>query len=781
MVGDPQPASPSPRPPPRRGVDLAVYLFVGLAVILLLPIAALGVIEGRQVDQASRAAADARLRMSAAALAREARAVGEGNVRALETLAGVLEDEDNWRDDAGRSLSTLHARHGGFDFVYAADATGRSFAADTTIPRGVPTVGIDYSDRGYVREALTTLRTAVSGVEVGRVTRHRAVHVGVPVVRDGAMIGILGGSLDLGQVQAVVDEVVAEFGDVHVHIVDDAGRFVAVSDGATDAEPFDAPVPPADAQRPVESRGRSRGGADVRVAKVSVGPTLRWTVVAFTAERDIAAAAAAARRRIIVVAAIMAVLGLLASALLASWLVRPIRGLAVAARRVSAGGEARAPAPRAREPREVAILLEVFDDMLTQIRQHTAELQDTVAARTGELAAANRTLEHKLAELREAQARLGLSDRMASVGTLAAGVAHEINNPLTYVRANLELMAEELARLDGAAPSPATVAEFQGVLTDALAGTTRITEIVRELKVFSRAEDETVEPTPLQPVIDMCAKVAGNEIRHRARLELTAGATRLALANPGKLTQVFLNLLINAAQAIEPGAADRNVIRVVTRDVADGVAVEVSDTGHGISAEHLHRIFDPFFTTKPVGQGTGLGLAICQRIVASLRGHIEVASDPGRGTTITVVLPAAAPAPRPSPRALTPTSAVDGLRVLAIDDEPLVLTLVQRALGGRDEVLAYADPRLALDRLRGGDPIDLVLCDVLMPTMTGLDFYDELCAVRPDLARRVVFMTGGEFTAAQTARLERAGRPVLAKPFSIDALRSTVAREAGAA
>lgn len=762
--------------PPGRGLPL--YIAIGLTLTILLPITAFALIEGRSLERGAHAEADAQLRMSAAALAREARAVGEGNLRALETLAGVLETTDDWRANAGSKLGTLHARYGGFNFVYAADRAGRSFAADTTVQYPVRAVtGVDYSDRAYFREAYETRRTAVSGVEVGRITGRPSVHVGAPVMgRDGQVVGMLGGSLDLEQVQAVVDKVAADYRNQHIHVIDEAGHFVAATrDSLAVRQPF-ALVAPADAQPLREMRAIGSDGRMMHAVIVPVGAPLKWSIVTFEAEDDIDAAPTAARRRLLIMALLMATLGVLVSAAFANWLLKPIRALAVAAERVSEGGEAVAPAPRRGEPREIAIMLSVFNDMLARIQSHTKDLQDTVAARTVELASTNKMLEQKLTELHDAQARLGLADRMASVGTLAAGVAHEINNPMTFVLGNLEVVVEELDRLAaaGAQESTLSLVDTRAALEDAIAGAQRVTAIVRELKVFSRAEDENIEAIALQPVLEMCTKVAGNEIRHSARLEVVADAQQLVWGNAGKLTQVFLNLLVNAAQAIQTGAADQNVIRVTTRDVRGGVAVDVSDTGVGISPENLTRIFDPFFTTKPVGQGTGLGLAICNRIVRSLGGTITVDSTLGRGTTITVTIPAASQARvEPPPPVATVASAVP-LRILAIDDEDSVLRMLQRGLGRRDQVVTFSDPRAALETLEAGASFDLVLCDVMMPVMTGLDFYERLKAARPELGMRVVFMTGGLFSPALTTGVEQTGRPALHKPFHVNDVRAVM-------
>src|SRR5450432_1494871 len=225
--------------------------------------------------------------------------------------------------------------------------------------------------------------------------------------------------------------------------------------------------------------------------------------------------------------------------------------------------------------------------------------------------------------------RLAHLDRMASLGTLAAGIAHEINNPLTYVIANLQLLEEEMPS------SP--------LLHDAIDGAERIRGIVSHIKTFSRAGDEHRAHVDLRSILDSSIKVVMSEVRARARLVRDYGHIPLILANPGQLGHVFLNLLLNAAHAIPEGNPHDNTIRVMTRAAAQGeIVVEIADTGRGIAAEVRHRIFDPFFTTTPVGRGTGLGLSVCHGIVRSLGGTITVESELGQGTTFRITLPASA-------------------------------------------------------------------------------------------------------------------------------------------
>ena len=368
------------------------------------------------------------------------------------------------------------------------------------------------------------------------------------------------------------------------------------------------------------------------------------------------------------------------------------------------------------------------------------------------------------------EARLRMADRMASVGTLAAGVAHEINNPLAYVVANLGYVGDALART----PGELARQELVEAVREAQDGAERVRRIVRDMKMFSRGDDEVPGPVDVRLVIDAAANVAWNEIRHRARLVKDhAHELPCAQATESRLGQVFLNLLINAAQAIREGSAAENEIRIASRQQGARVIVTVSDTGAGIEPEVLARLFDPFFTTKRSGEGTGLGLFICQNIVTALGGIITVASEPGRGSAFTVELPVAEVTGPSTRKAPDERVAVRRGRVLVIDDEPLIRTVVARTLK-QHEVSGETAAQAALERIRAGERFDVILCDVMMPQMSGVDFYALLEKDVPEQAARVVFITGGAFTQAAQQFLDRVTNPKVTKPFDVRDLRALV-------
>jgi PAS domain S-box-containing protein len=378
-------------------------------------------------------------------------------------------------------------------------------------------------------------------------------------------------------------------------------------------------------------------------------------------------------------------------------------------------------------------------------------------------------------ERKRLQAQMVASDRMVSIGTLAAGVAHEINNPLAYVLCNLDYLASDLPALLPAGDH----GELLEALRDAREGLQRVRQIVKDLKTFSRSDEQVHARVDLHAVLESAANMARNEVRHRAKLVKDLQPTPPVAGNEGKLGQVFLNLLVNAAQAMPDGAADHNEIRLSCRTGPEGVAVvEVADTGSGIPDELLRRIFDPFFTTKPVGVGTGLGLSICQGIVHAHGGKLEVSSEVGRGSTFRVTLPPAAAGVPDRAAAAGTIPATPSRRVLVVDDEVNVGAAIRRALSAHHEVVATTSGREALASLLRGEVFDLVLCDVMMPEMTGEELYRELERLKPEMAAKMVFMSGGAFSPGARQFLDRMANRHLDKPIDLARLRTLVAEAA---
>jgi PAS domain S-box-containing protein len=373
------------------------------------------------------------------------------------------------------------------------------------------------------------------------------------------------------------------------------------------------------------------------------------------------------------------------------------------------------------------------------------------------------------------QRQLILSDRLASVGMLAAGVAHEINNPLAYVSANLDLLLEEMNEVAGSALYP-RIDEWALALRDAREGSERIRKIVRGLKTLSRAEEERRSVVELVPVLELSANMAMNEIRHRARLVKAYGETPPVEADDARLGQVFINLIVNAAQAVPDGDSEANEVRIVTFTDAQGRAVvEVLDTGPGIPPALLARVFDPFFTTKPIGVGTGLGLSICHSIVTSLGGEISASNRECGGACLRVVLAAATQVV--SHEAIVPAHTTDRPAgrgaVLVVDDERAVTVILERVLASHD-VTAVGSAREALELIQADTRFDVILSDLMMPGISGMEFYDTLVRERPQIAERVVFMSGGAFTPSARAFLDRVPNARIEKPFNLGQVRELV-------
>ena len=381
---------------------------------------------------------------------------------------------------------------------------------------------------------------------------------------------------------------------------------------------------------------------------------------------------------------------------------------------------------------------------------------------------------HEMTERRELRARLAQSDRLASMGMLAAGVAHEINNPLAYVLHSLEALDADLSNASEACGERTAVLAS---VRRALDGGRRIRDIVRDLHTFARVDDAAPAPVDAVAALERAAALADNQIRHRARLVRELAPVPQVLASQGKLAQVFLNLLVNAAQAIPEGDAQGNEIRLRSWSAAGQVYVEVRDSGPGIEPARRARVFEPFFTTKPEGVGAGLGLAICRNIVDGFGGELRVDSRLGEGASFTVCLPAfterAAPPPTPPARTLTP-AARKRPRLLIVDDEAALRESLVLLLRRHYELAEAASGAAAQALLEEDQAFDAILCDLMMPQRSGMDLHDWLLAAHPRLAARVVFMSGGAFTERARAHLASVSNPRLDKPFELSTLRATL-------
>ncbi|MDB4943508.1 MAG: Sensory box histidine kinase/response regulator [Labilithrix sp.] len=383
-------------------------------------------------------------------------------------------------------------------------------------------------------------------------------------------------------------------------------------------------------------------------------------------------------------------------------------------------------------------------------------------------------------ERRKLERRLGTSERMAAIGTMAAGMQHEINNPLASVVANVQFSLDALKAATSSGLSAKEVGELVTALGDASEGAERIRRTVEELRHFSRSAEAIEAPTEIHAALDEAVRVTAHAVRHHATVRKEYGSPPRVLAEEGQLLRVFMNLLINAARAAGDGGATEHSIVLRTRADGTGRAViEVIDQGPGLSEERLRRIFDPFFTPLPDSTEIGLGLAISHGIVVSLGGEIEAESELGKGTTFRVLLPAARPktATRPRQMATLPPPSIGAAksraRVLVVDDEVAIGKALRRILSGEHDVTLESDARVALERL-DNETYDVVFCDLMMPNMSGMDFYDELSRRSPHQAQRIVFLTGGAFSPRSEEFLRGSRNVCLSKPFSRDAVSAVV-------
>jgi signal transduction histidine kinase/CheY-like chemotaxis protein len=366
------------------------------------------------------------------------------------------------------------------------------------------------------------------------------------------------------------------------------------------------------------------------------------------------------------------------------------------------------------------------------------------------------------------------ADRVRSLGFLAAGLAHQVNNTLTPMRLTLgRLTSFELSRR----PMSAERTHRVELLQDMREGLERIERIVRELTVFSHVNGAPVASLDLTEELDAALGVAAHEIRHRARLVLDYEPVPRVRARAADLRQVFLNLLINAVHAIREGEAHLNEIQVRTWTDDRGLAnVEIRDTGAGIPHDVLPRIFEPFFTTYP-GRALGLGLVVTRDLVTSLGGTIGVDSTVGSGTTIQLAFPPSEANDRvidlKDPRSVASVGSARRTRILIVDDDRPVAAAIALELDDHDVVVAESG-REALEILRHDKQFDTILCDLMMPEVSGKDVYEALRLIEPALLSKLVIMTGGAFTPNAGEFLATIDAPVLEKPFEASQLRAIV-------
>jgi PAS domain S-box-containing protein len=385
-----------------------------------------------------------------------------------------------------------------------------------------------------------------------------------------------------------------------------------------------------------------------------------------------------------------------------------------------------------------------------------------------------------VSEQRQLQTQLEFADRLTSLGTMAAGVAHEINNPLSVVVGNAGYLHDELeicraALARGEPPSNAhhLDAMLQAV-ADIQSAADRMSHIISDLRAFSRPAAREAGLVDVAECAKWATRATSKEFDGRARVVTRFDPVEAVRGDETRLGQVLVNLLVNAAHAIPPGNPDKNEVALSTRTAPNGrVEIEVRDTGSGIPEDIRARIFEPFFTTKSSHIGTGLGLAICHGIVTSLGGELRMETEVGKGTTFVVALPPARDDAAPESGSRD-SDFIKG-RILLIDDEQLGQRATARILKGHDVVCVESTAR-ALALFERGETFDLVLCDLAGPSVSHAEFYEAMLARDPDLAARIVFLTDGALSTKAEAFLAATSSLCIAKPFDVPTLQNTVQR-----
>lgn len=454
---------------------------------------------------------------------------------------------------------------------------------------------------------------------------------------------------------------------------------------------------------------------------------------------------------------------------------------------------------KTREPIDDPVSLALDRKQVVRIPPHTAlvaaqrelPVEDSVApilgARGEKLGAV--IVMRDVTDRRRAEQQVAVADRLASLGAIAAGIAHEINNPLTYILGNIAFMGEALDRLRaltlGLTPE-SRVSQLEDVISqltelvhDIDDGAARVGRIVADLGFFGRRRIEARRSSPLS-ALQWALRVSQAAITPHAKITLRLDPVPDVTGDDGGLGQVFLNLLLNAGYAMRAGDPEHNELYVSTQlepggPGTDHVLVTIRDTGSGMTPEVMARIFDPFFTTKPIGTGTGLGLSVCHGVIEEMGGSIQVQSAPGQGSTFVVRLPIASAAPNVS--TLPPDRKGARARVLVIDDDAPVLSVIGRLIQTTHDVVTRDAAKDALALIEKGESFDAIVCDFLMPGMNGADFYRALEACRPEYARRVIFVSGGTNTERVAEFFRSIPNVCLAKPPVAEELLQAINRQ----
>lgn len=392
-----------------------------------------------------------------------------------------------------------------------------------------------------------------------------------------------------------------------------------------------------------------------------------------------------------------------------------------------------------------------------------------LAEELGGAVASRRELEAAYAELKETQAQLVNAEKFAAIGQLAAGVAHELNNPSSWILLGLGHAQRRIAeaRALGAGDLAEILDDLDSTLSDARAGMERIRVVVGDLRTLSRADAAEVTDVSLNEVVELSCKLARPAYQSAATVVLNLGALPLIRGSQARLGQLVTNLLLNSVHAL---GSTHGEITVTTRDEGDHVVLSVEDSGPGIPEELRERVFEPYFTTKPVDMGTGLGLALVRKIATAHGGEARVGEGQGDGACIEVLFPVSKSTSAVMRAQMLPVESPRRGRLLIIDDEPMLLRAVSSALDIDHDVVVANGGQEALALLEGDGAFDLIICDLQMPVLDGVAVYEAMASRAPERLKKLVFMTGGAVTARAQAFLARTRPRVIEKPIEIDTL-----------
>lgn len=376
-----------------------------------------------------------------------------------------------------------------------------------------------------------------------------------------------------------------------------------------------------------------------------------------------------------------------------------------------------------------------------------------------------------------------LNDKLATMGTLAVGIMHEINNPIAWIMTNLNYLKERFKKFNNnitvqtltdnhpanLSDLKAEISNYNEVIDECLEGTVQIRDIIKELKGYARVDEQNVELVDVHEIINSAIKIADSQYKNHVKIEkFYEPNIPKGLFARGKLQQVFLNLIVNAAQCIHEREGNNNIIQIRSYAKDNHVYIDITDNGPGIPSEVLPNIFEPFFTTKPAGVGTGLGLAICKEIVTNAEGDLTVTTQLGKGSTFTVSLPLkGATSEKKSVDKGQNDAAVRPAHILVVDDEPTLLKTIQRILENEHSITLAPNGQKAIEILKDKNySFDIIITDLSMPDVSGIDIYKHIAQQNKGLENHIIFITGGTDSATAKNFLKNVSNLCISKPFT---------------